>query len=64
MDRNISLSINNIWGGDAQNVYVDLCLFLDVECRLKGSKKCRIYPEFFQNENVDVDLSQFREQNV
>ena len=35
-------------GGDAQNVDVDLGHFLDVDCRLKGFKKCRIYKEFFE----------------
>ena len=35
-------------GGDAQNVDVDLGHFLDVDCRLKGLKKCRIYKEFFE----------------
>ena len=35
-------------GGDAQNVDVDSGHFLDVDCRLKGFKKCRIYKEFFE----------------
>ena len=33
-------------GGDAQNVDVELGHFLDVDCRLQGFKKCRIYKEF------------------
>ena len=35
-------------GGDAQNVDVDLGHFLDVDCRLKGFKRCRIYNKFFE----------------
>ena len=51
-------------GGDAQNVDVDLGHFLDVDCRLKGFKKCRIYNKFFEKKYVDVDLSQFWAQNL
>ena len=35
-------------GGDAQNVDVDLGHFLDVDCRLKGFKKFRIYNKLFE----------------
>ena len=54
----------HLGGGDAQNVDVDLGLFLDVDCRLKGFKKCRIYTEFVEKYNVDVDLSQFWAQHL
>ena len=42
-----------IGGGDAQNVDVDLGRFWDVECRLKGFKKCKIYTEYLKSENVN-----------
>ena len=43
-----------IRGGDAQNVDVDLGPFWDLECRLKGFKKCKIYTEYLKSENVNV----------
>ena len=47
LNYKIETQLNN-GGGDAQNVDVDSGPFLDVDCRLKGFKKCRIYNKFVE----------------
>ena len=46
LEAQLEICHSTMGGGDAQNVDVDLGHFLDVDCRLQGFKKCRIYKEF------------------